>query len=226
MEPMLHAQHTSRKKNSAKVNLTISVVIHGLIFALGAYWAAHEGVLGKKLQELSVGLLPKEKRPEPKKEETKNEEPRKIEQPKAVEQAKAVPAPKFVPPPAAATEAVAPPPAVTIPGDFVLDPNAITSTDPVTHYKQHIESTLRAKWDRPQDVVDSDYVAEVEVALDATGRITGHEWKRGSGDDRWDGSVRKALASTKALSRPPRATGTLLCASRLALDKSHHYDGA
>src|SRR2546422_38353 len=61
MEPIQHAHHTPRKKNSAKVNFTISIVIHAVLFALGAYWAAHEGVLGKKLQELSVGLLPKEK---------------------------------------------------------------------------------------------------------------------------------------------------------------------
>src|SRR5882672_2938303 len=122
MEPIQHTHYQPRKKNSAKINVTISLVIHGLIFVAGAYWAAHEGVLGKKLQELSVGLLPKEKKPEPKKEEPKTEEPKKVEQTKVVEQAKTAtpPAPKFVPPPAA-TEAVAPPPAVTIPGGFVLD---------------------------------------------------------------------------------------------------------
>ena len=206
MEPIQHTHHASRKKNSARVNLTISIVIHALLFALGAYWAAHEGVLGKKLQELSVGLLAKEKKPEPKKEEAKSDEPKKIEQTKMVEQAKAAaaaPAAKFVPPPPAADAAAAPPPPVVIPGGFVLDQNAITSSDPVVHYKQHIESTLRAKWNRPTDIADSDFVAEVEVTLDPAGGITGHDWKRGSGDDRWDASVRKALAATKAVSRPP-----------------------
>src|SRR5213596_205615 len=199
MEPIQHTQDATRKKNSPKVNLTISIVIH----ALGAYWAAHEGVLGKKLQELSVGLLPKEKKVEPKKEEAKTEEPKKVEQPKVVEQAKTAtpPPPKFVPPPSTVSEAVAPPPAI-IP-DVVFDQSALTSTDPVIHYKQHIESTFRAKWDRPTDVDDAAYVAEVEVALDATGRIIGNEWKKGSGDTRWDESVRKAVASTKAVSRPP-----------------------
>src|SRR5258706_16451984 len=102
MEPMLQAQHTSRKKNSAKVNLTISVVIHGLIFALGAYWAAHEGVLGKKLQELSVGLLPKEKKPDPEKpKEVKTKTAKKADEANPVEQEpKNIPAPqKFGPPP-------------------------------------------------------------------------------------------------------------------------------
>src|SRR5262249_36175208 len=145
-----------------------SIVIHAIIFALGAYWAAHEGVLGKKLQELSVGLLPKEKKPEAKKEEAKSEEPKKVEQPKVVEQAKAAaPPPKFVPPPPAATESVAPPPPATIGGgEFQFDQASLTSTDPVIHYKQHIETTLRNKWERPTDLDDATFVAEVEVALD------------------------------------------------------------
>ena len=41
MEPIQHSRHVSRKKNSARINLTISVIIHGLLFAMGAYWAAH-----------------------------------------------------------------------------------------------------------------------------------------------------------------------------------------
>jgi len=173
MEPIQHSHHTTRKRNSPKVNLTLSIVIHGLIFALGAYWAAHEGVLGKKLQELSVGLLPKEKKPEAKKEEAKTEEPKKAEEAKVVEQAKtaAPPAPKFVPPPAAASDTVAPPPAVTIPGGFVLDQAAITSSDPVIHYKQQMEKTLRSKWERPTDSPDLSFVAEVEVSIDAAGNL-------------------------------------------------------
>src|SRR5437667_5006166 len=105
MEPIQHIHHATRKKNSPKINLTISIVIHAIIFALGAYWAAHEGVLGKKLQELSVGLLPKEKKPEEqKKTEAKaSDQPKKEEQAKPVREAKvtAPPPPKFVPPPAA-----------------------------------------------------------------------------------------------------------------------------
>src|SRR6266481_404679 len=126
MEPFQHSHHQPRKKNSAKVNVTISLVIHAIIFALGAYWAAHEGVLGKKLQELSVGLLPKEKKAqEEKKAEAKADGTKKVEQQKTVEQAKAntPPPPKFVAP-AAAVEAVAPPPAVIIP-DFAFDQDTL-----------------------------------------------------------------------------------------------------
>src|SRR5947209_20448315 len=104
MEPIQHSHYQPRKKNSAKVNVTISLVIHGLIFAAGAYWAAHEGVLGKKLQELSVGLIPKEKKPDPEKtKEVKTDAPKKVDTAKTAEQTKPVPtaAAKFVPPPAA-----------------------------------------------------------------------------------------------------------------------------
>ncbi len=74
MEPIQHAHTTRRKQNSAKVNVTISLIFHVLIFVAGAYWAAHEGVLGKKLQELSVILVPKEKKPDEKKAEPKVEQ--------------------------------------------------------------------------------------------------------------------------------------------------------
>src|SRR5437762_410969 len=129
MEPIQHSHYTPRKKNSAKVNVTISLVIHLILFALGAYWAAHEGVLGKKLQELSVGLIPKEKKPqeEPKKAEAKAEGPKKVEQPKTLEQAKAAaPAPpKFVAP-GGAGGVPAPPPAVTLgDGAFAIDTSSL-----------------------------------------------------------------------------------------------------
>src|SRR5260370_12061109 len=114
MEPIQHAHTTRRNQNSAKVNVTISLIFHVLIFVAGAYWAAHEGVLGKKLQELSVILVPKEKKPDEKKAEPKVEQVKKLDQPKAVEQAKAAPAAaKAVapPPPPADLAAAAPPPA-------------------------------------------------------------------------------------------------------------------
>jgi hypothetical protein len=46
-------------------------------------------------------------------------------------------------------------------------------------------------------------VAEVEVQEDGAGRITNTSWKTGSGDERWDASVRKAIASTPSVNRPP-----------------------
>jgi outer membrane biosynthesis protein TonB len=204
MEQIQHRPHTPRKRNSAKVNIIISVVIHVVIFVVGALWAAHEGILGDKLKTLSASILDKEKKAEVKKEEPKQEEVKKIEQPKIAEIVKAAaPAPPaFVPPPTAGV-AAPPPPVILGGGDFNLSQDALTSGDPVISYKQSVETTLRTRWDRPSDIDDTAYVAEVELALDAAGKVLGHDWKKGSGDKRWDDSVRKVLASTKAFSRPP-----------------------
>jgi len=105
-----------------------------------------------------------------------------------------------VPPPAVVEGAAAPPPAVSI-GDFVIDPDAITTTDPIGFYKQQVESVLRSRWERPAGVKDNDFTAEVEMRVDAKGNISGYEWKKGSGDQRWDDSVKKALAG--AINRSP-----------------------
>jgi hypothetical protein len=207
MEPIQHAHTTRRKQNSAKVNVTISLIFHVLIFVAGAYWAAHEGVLGKKLQELSVILVPKEKKPEEKKAEPKVEQVKKIDQPKAVEQAKAAPAATRAvapPPPAADLAAAAPPPAV-LPSFSFSDGarEVLTSDDPVVLYKYQLETALRSKWERPTDVEDITYVAEAEMAVASSGQLLGYEWKKGSGDKSWDDSVRKALGSVKAINRAP-----------------------
>src|SRR5260370_36049715 len=147
MEPIKHAHTTRRKQNSAKVNVTISLIFHVLIFVAGAYWAAHEGVLGKKLQELSVILVPKEKKPDEKKAEPKAEQVKKIDQPKAVEQAKAAPAATRAvapPPPAADLAAAAPPPAV-LPSFSFSDRarGALTRDDPGGRYKYQFETPFR-----------------------------------------------------------------------------------
>ena len=56
---------------------------------------------------------------------------------------------------------------------------------------------------RPDNVTDQDYVAEVRVDIDRNGQIISKEWIKGSGNPRWDNSVRQALAQTKSLGRTP-----------------------
>ena len=41
------------------------------------------------------------------------------------------------------------------------------------------------------------------MSIDPDGRVTGYRWLKGSGNARWDDSVKHALAQTKAISRPP-----------------------
>jgi hypothetical protein len=198
MEQFQHSHHQPRKKNSAKVNVTISLVIHGLIFAAGAYWAAHEGVLGKKLQALSVLMVPKEKKVvEEKKPETAKTETKQEVKPVETTAKNIAPPKAFVPPPAA-VEAVAAAPAPVIEG-FTFNQDAIN--DGIGLYKQHVESFLRTRWERPEGVKDNDFTAEVEMRIDAKGNISGYDWKKGSGDKRWDDSVKRALAG--AINRTP-----------------------
>src|SRR5580765_8199431 len=91
-----------RKTNSSKVNLTLSLVFHGALVLVIVFFAAREGMLGKKLKEITVTMAPKEKKPEPPKE--KPPEP-KIEPPKPADEPKSIaPTPKV-------ETVVAPPPA-------------------------------------------------------------------------------------------------------------------
>src|SRR4029079_7328210 len=74
-----------QKRNSSKVNLIISFTVHGLLVLVVFFFAAREGMLGKKLKQLAVTMV-KEKKPEPPKpkpEEPKPEPPKTTEAPKA-----------------------------------------------------------------------------------------------------------------------------------------------
>ena len=199
MEQMSHARST-RKKTTAKSSVTVSVIIHALIFLAGAYWAAHEGMRGQKMKDLSATIMDKEKK-EVKKDEPKAEE-RKAAVAEEVKSIKAAAASteKFVPPAAVADVAAAVPPPV-IDGSFII--NQAVIEDPVVSYKEQIETALRSKWQRPADVLDFGYFAEVEVSVDATGHLANTFWKKGSGDAKWDDSVKQALEKSKTFRRPP-----------------------
>src|SRR5580765_2465113 len=149
--------HSRKKKSTTKTSVIIAIVVHVLMAVAGAFWAAHEGMLGAKLQNLAVFMVPKEKKAdEPKKAEPK-EVAKKEEEPKEVQQAvRSTPAPpKFEAPPGAGGPA-APPPAAIIPA--ISFANALDSGDSVAVYKQRVETALRSRWDRPSGVQDLDYV--------------------------------------------------------------------
>src|SRR5262245_19183577 len=93
--------HQRKKRNSSKVNLTISVVFHVLVIMAAFVFAAREGMLGAKMKQITATLVPKEKKPEPPK--PKPEEPKPEEKPEerkvaAVTPPKAIPAPITAPP--------------------------------------------------------------------------------------------------------------------------------
>jgi hypothetical protein len=195
-----------KPRNSSKVNLMISLGFHSLLVIVVVYFAARQGLLGKKVRKIAVEMV-KEKPPEKQKEPEKPKaEPPKIEPPKLVDVPK-MEAPKAeAPPPQSSVVAppVVAPPAVDV-ASFVFEGGKAveSSSDPTQVYKGMVEYALRSHWNRPSDMDDHTYVAEVEVAVDKEGLLSDPVWKKGSGDKRWDDSVRQALSRTPSLSRPP-----------------------
>jgi TonB family protein len=195
-----------KKSNSSKINLIISAVFHSALIACIFYFAAKEGLLGKKLKELTV-TMEKVKKPEPPKE--KPEQP-KVEQPK--QEAKAsVPEPKAVPvtapPPAVGGDPAVAPAATVLPSfSFNEGGREVQSiSDPNELYKAQVEHTLRGYWNRPEDMADDSFVALVELAIDKSGYVSDTRWVSGSGNSRWDDSVKQALAQVKTINKPPPA---------------------
>jgi TonB family protein len=198
---MLPQTQARKKRNSSKVNLLISFTFHALIVVVGIYFAARGGLLGKQIQKISVEMI-KEKPPE----KPKVVEKPKVEPPK--EAPKLAATPKVEPPkeapPAAGPPTVAPP-ATELPS-FVFEGGKTveSSSDPVQLYKGLLEYAFRSRWDRPENLHDDNYVAEVSVTVDHSGQITGVDWLKGSGNPVWDNSVRRAIAAvTRMDSQPP-----------------------
>ena len=201
---MLPQSQARKKRNSSKVNLLISFIFHALIVLVMFYFAARQGLLGKQMKKIAVEMV-KEKPPEkpkepekPKVEPPKVETPKLVEKPKEVEEAKAAP-----PPPAVAPPTVAPPAAELPSFEFEGGKTVETSSDPVQLYKGALEYALRSKWNRPDDLPDDNYVAEVDVTVSRTGDISNPVWRKSSGDSKWDDSVRQAIAAVKEMDRPP-----------------------
>lgn len=198
------------KRRSSKTNLIISFLFHSLVVLAVFYFAARQGVMGDKMKSLVATLeqqKPKEL-PKPPKEEPKIEPPKPIEQAKNVAPAPA-PAPAPVQaqtaPPAAEAPPVAAPP--TLDASFFGEgaKAVVEVSDPKLVYKGAIERALRSNWDRPEDMKDDDFVAEVELSIDPNGNVSASHWVRGSGNARWDKSVKSAVAATKSIGSGPPA---------------------
>jgi len=199
---MLPHTQARKKRNSSKVNLLISFTFHALIVAVGLYFAARGGLLGKQIQKISVEMIKEKQPPKPKPPDKPKVEPPKVEPPKEAAAPKAEP-PKELSSPPAGPPTVAPP-AAELPS-FVFEGGKTveTSSDPVQLYKGLLEYAFRSKWDRPQNLHDDDYVAEVRVTVDHQGHVSDVEWLKGSGNSRWDDSVRQAITAVQRMDSPP-----------------------
>jgi outer membrane biosynthesis protein TonB len=194
---MIPQSQPRKKSNSSKVNLLISFAFHALLVVVVLYFAARSGLLGKQIQKITVTMEKKEKPPE------KPPEPPKVEPPKIVEPPKVVETPKVAAPPVMAPPVVAPPAAELPAFDFDGGKLVQSSSDPVQLYKGLLEYALRSKWNRPDNMADDDFVAEIEVSVSRDGQISDPQWQKGSGNTVWDDSVRKAIAATTSMTRPP-----------------------
>lgn len=202
-----------KRRKVAEWSVIASAVFHGVVIALLVFFAAREGYLGKQLRTIAVTMAPKEKPPEPEKPkepEKKPEPPRETPKPEEPKPQVANTPPPTAPPPTANTAPPPTAPAAAPPADalpsFAFSDGAKavdTTSDPIQLYKGFVEFSLRSKWLRPEGMDDKSYTAELEVSIDGSGRITGTTWKSGSGNSVWDDSVRRAVAQTKSLSRPP-----------------------
>ena len=198
---MIPQSQPKKKKNSSKANLVISAIFHGILVGVLFYFAAKEGLLGKKVQKIAVEMVKKEKppeppkpKPEPPKVEPPKVEPPKIEAPKV----ETVKAPPIVAPPVVA------PPTAEIPAfDFEGGKAVNSESDPVQLYKGYIEYTLRSKWNRPENLPDDNYVAEISVNVDREGNLSYPQWLKGSGDDKWDQSVKDVFKVVSNIDRRP-----------------------
>jgi outer membrane biosynthesis protein TonB len=154
----------------------------------------------------------KEPPPEKPREPPKpNVEPPKAEPPKIAEAPKVETA-KVEPPietrqaaPVSVASAIAPAAAELPSFEFGGGKAVQTSSDPVLLYSATVEFVLRSNWRRPANIADDNYAAEVEVAVDHEGHISDPVWKKGSGDARWDDSVRQAITAARDLNRAPPA---------------------
>jgi outer membrane biosynthesis protein TonB len=186
-------------KNSSKVNLLISFIFHAVLVLALLYFAAREGLLGKKLEKISVQMV-KEKPPEKPKEPPKIEPPKietpKIEPPKIVETRPAAP-------PTVAPPTVAPPVAELPSFDFSGGKEVVSSSDPVQIYKGYMEYVLRSKWDKPDDMADDNYVVEISMSVGKDGQLGAPVVQKSSGNEKWDDSVRQVFNAVKSFDRPP-----------------------
>jgi protein TonB len=164
------------------------------------YFAAREGLLGKKLETLSVNLV-KEK---PKPPEKPPEPPKPVEPPKIVESPKmADNTPKpAAPPPAELPSTVAPPPAELPSMDFGGGRD-VESADPVHVYKDYMERTLKAKWDKPENMDDDNYVVEMGVTVDKDGQLGAAVMQKSSNNEQWDETVKQVFSVVKKFDLPP-----------------------
>jgi hypothetical protein len=205
---MMPESQPRKPRNSSRVNWLISLSIHGVIVLVAFYFAARSGLIGKQLQKLTVSMVKEPAPVKPKEPDKPRVEPPKVETPKlavtpvVIAPKETAPAPSSSP--GAATAPVAAPPPTEIAG-FAFDDGktVVAESDAVSSYKGLVENALRARWNRPTDIDDLLFVAEIDVTVNGEGELSDPVWKKSSGNKKWDDSVKAALAATPSMPIAP-----------------------
>lgn len=198
------------KPKQSRLSWLLSLAFHILLVGGLFYFAARQGILGKQMRTLTAVAVPEDKKPEVQK-------PKEEVKPTAERREEARVDPRVAPqqatgnsatPPPAAADATVSAAAPAEPTDMVFDDGAArvkTVTDPIALFSGRVEYAFLSRWDKPEDLDDSQFVAEADVTLKADGTVAAAELRRPSGNPKWDDSVRNALGSVKAVGAAPPA---------------------
>ena len=186
--------------------ILLVVVAHVVLILCVAFFASREGMLGKTMKSLTVTMMPKEKPPEIIK--PKVEEPLKSDIPHPIISTPKTETVQQLTPTIPKTELpliMASPPAVELPAIQFSDgaKDVTTISDPIELYKTYIEHDVKSQWKRIDNINDENYVVMIELTIDNRGKIVDNKWLSGSGDTKWDSSVKDVFSKIKTLSRPP-----------------------
>ena len=178
---MLPQTQPRKKRNSSKVNLLISFIFHAMLVLTLLYFAARQGIAGQTDQEnlggddqgKAAGETQGTGKAQGRTAQDRATQNRGHAQGRAAQGSAA----RRRPPPTVA------PPAAELPSfEFEGGKAVETSSDPVQLYKGAVEYALRSKWNRPDNLADDDYVAEVNVTVGRDGQLSDPVWEKESGN--------------------------------------------
>ena len=96
------------------------------------------------------------------------------------------------------------PPAVDVPSfDFEGGKAVNSESRSVQLYKGYMEYMLRSKWNRPENMDDDNYVAEVRVNVDKQGNLSPIPMAEELRQRQWDPSVKDVFKVVTQIDRQP-----------------------
>ncbi len=195
------------KHRQSKTSIIVSVVFHVVIVTLVAWLAARKGMFGEKVQKEIEAMEQEAKKPDPEKpKEQPKPEVVKVEDAKPTVTPTTTPVPVTDPTPLPGNvpPAVDAPNASDVPEMFIpAAPTGPVITDKIERYRAVIQGAYLAVWDKPPGPDDANYAADVEISVDSRGRISDPKFIKGSGDSKWDATVKDALAKVKEVGEAP-----------------------